>query len=277
MSTASTFTQKLTINDIHQPVKSVGAHLAAKLELFCTDERTLTDELCDMLCIWLGMQFNPSYAAIVGPSFDLTISKTTTAEEVKTGADLELIVQSPLGSKRCLIQAKVLDPGTNKLRCASKQGWNKLRKQLVDARNEVGDLAFLLIYIPMKHLNGNSYGYATYEQAGIFTVKGSLPASYGATLIPVDKLIGSSGRWRNRKEKVPRSSSGGFKNGISFWRVLLELMLCRRSEWSTDHKHIDAQEISPFRTLGFRASEISKDSWEELQLMADQFLESSDS
>lgn len=272
MSTASTFTQTLRIGDIPAPVKSVGAHLGAKLELFCTDERTLTDELCDMLCIWLGMKSYRRSTTIAGPSFDLTISKTTTAEEVKTGADLELIVQSPLGSKRCLIQAKVLDPGTNNLRCATKQGWSKLRKQLVSARNQVSDLAFLLIYIPMKHLNGDSYGYGTYEQGGVFTAHGSLPSSYGVTLIPVDSLIGKSGRWRNIKEKVPLSSSGGFLNGVPFWRVLLELMLCHRSVWNADLKCSNQQGKPAFRTLGLSASKISKDEWEGLQPIFDQLL-----
>ena len=31
---------------------SVAAHVASKLQEFGTDERTLTDELCDMFCIW---------------------------------------------------------------------------------------------------------------------------------------------------------------------------------------------------------------------------------
>ncbi len=31
---------------------SIGSHIAAKLQAFGSDERTLTDELCDMLLIW---------------------------------------------------------------------------------------------------------------------------------------------------------------------------------------------------------------------------------
>lgn len=273
MSTASTFTQHLTIADIPKPAKSVGAHLAAKLELFCTDERTLTDELCDMLCIWLGMQAGSGTSTPSGPSFDLTVSKTTTAEEVNTGADLELIVESPLGTKRCLIQAKVLDPNTNRLRCASTQGWRKLRKQLVAARKQAGSLAFLLVYMPMNQLDGACYGYSTYEQGGAFPATGSVPSSHGATLIPVDDLIGKSNRWRSRKDKVPRLSTGNFKNGIPFWQLLLQLMLCRRGAWSSERKLISREGLTPFRTVSITASKIDPKGWEELQLIADQFLE----
>lgn len=272
MSTASTFTQHLTLADISGPAKSVGAHLAAKLQLFCTDERTLTDELCDMLCIWLGMQAGCGVSVASGPSFDLTISKTTAAEEVKIGADLELIVQSPLGTKRCLMQAKVLDPGTNSLRCASQQGWRKLRKQLVAARKEVGDLAFLLVYLPMNQLDGASYSYGTYEQGGIFFPTGSISSSYGATLIRVNDLIGPSNRWRSRTYKVPLSSTGGFKHGLPFWRVLMELMLCRRGIWKPERVSKSAEKPLPFRTIALAASDINPDDWRELQGMADQFL-----
>lgn len=272
MSTASTFTQHLTIADIPEPAKSVGAHLAAKLELFCTDERTLTDELCDMLCIWLGMQAGHGTSISSGPSFDLTVSKTTTAEEVRTGADLELIVQSPLGTKRCLMQAKVLDPGTNKLRCASTQGWRKLRKQLVAARKEAGGLAFLLVYVPMSQLDGASYGYGTYEQGGTFPVTGSTASSYGATLISVDDLIGKSNRWRNRKDKVSRLPTGRFTNGLPFWQLLMQLMLCRRGKWTSELERINSERLPPFRTVTFSASKIEPDGWMELQSMADQFL-----
>lgn len=272
MSTASTFTRRLTMADIPGPAKSVGAHLAAKLELFCTDERTLTDELCDMLCIWLGMEAAYGASATSGPAFELTVSKTTTADEVKTGADLELFVQSPLGAKRCLMQAKVLDPRTNKLRCDSTKGWKKLRKQLVDARNEVGRLAFLLVYVPMSQLDGTDYGYGTYEQARGFSANTSVPSFYGATLIPVDDLISKSNRWLSRKEKVPRLATGQFKNGIPFWRLLLQLMLCRRGRWVLDRERAGTDGLPSFRTVAVVASRIERNGWVELERMADEFL-----
>ena len=273
MPTASTFTRWVSLADIPPPVKSVGAHLAAKLQLFQTDERTLTDELCDMLSIWLAMQ--PSSRPAIAPTpttFLLTLSKTTTSEEVKNGADLELFVASPLGVKRCLMQAKVLDPSTGKLRCDSVAGWKKLRTQLVAARREVGDLAFLLVYVPGALLNGRHYGYGTYEQQGHFAGTGATPAFYGATLIPVDSLLGPSGRWRNSKTKVPHLSPGQFKGGVALWRVLTELMLCRRSTWSAKPIAKLEDRLLAFRTLALGASEISPETWRGLQEAADKFL-----
>lgn len=273
MPTASTFTRRVSLADIPQPVKSVGAHLAAKLQLFQTDERTLTDELCDMLSIWLGMQ--PPYRPVIAPTpqtFLLTLSKTTTSEEVKNGADLELIVASPLGVKRCLMQAKVLDPSTGKLRCDSVAGWKKLRTQLVAARREVGDLAFLLVYVPGALLNGGHYGYGTYEQQDHFAGTGATPAFYGVTLIPVDSLLDRSGRWRNSKTKVPHLSSGQFKSGVALWRVLIELMLCRRSTWSAEPTAKIEGRAPAFRTLALGASGIGPEAWRRLQDVADQYL-----
>src|SRR5690606_19966668 len=123
MATGRPFSGRVTIPDMLAPAQSVGAHLAAKLESFASDERTLTDELCDMLCIWLS---KPRRTTPGWPDFSLNLQKTTAAVEVMTGADLELTISSPLGYKHCLLQAKVLDPATGKLRCDSTQGWNKL-------------------------------------------------------------------------------------------------------------------------------------------------------
>ena len=273
MPTASTFTRRLDLADIPQPAKSVGSHLAAKLQLFHTDERTLTDELCDMLCIWLGMQArHRPVAAASSRSFRLTLSKTTTSEEVKNGADLEALSSSPLGVKRCLMQAKVLDPATGKLRCDSVAGWKKLRTQLVAARKETGELAFLLVYVPGQMLNGRDYGYGTYEQQSHFTAKGTAPAYFGATLIPVDALLGPSGRWRNPRLKVPQPSAGQFKGGLALWRVLMELLLCRRSSWSSDTGARYQERLQAFRRLSIGASEINEGMWRELQASAEQYL-----
>ena len=136
MSTTFRFRRRIHINHVKAPAQSVGAHLASKLQMFGTDERTLTDELCDMLCIWLGLvASDPSLSPLSGPgTFTIDLSKTTARQEVRNGADLELVLSSPLGVKRCLIQAKVLDPKTQRLRCDSTEGWSKLRKQLVAAR-----------------------------------------------------------------------------------------------------------------------------------------------
>lgn len=269
MPTASKFTSSVTIPDLIPPCQSVGAHLAAKLDSFCTDERTLTDELCDMLCIWLShIQVSPKGAH----TFNITLAKTTPAEEMKNGADLELFVQSPLGGKRCLIQAKVLDPVTMKLRCDSKAGWAKLRSQLVAARAQAGALAFLLIYVPGRLLNGNNYGFSTYEQGFLSSYTGSAEAFFGATLIPVDDLLDPKGRWRSQKYKVPQLTPGTFKNGIPFWKFLIELLLCRRGKWSGEVDALTTREVLAFRRLIVAGQENPRDKWEALQNMADQWL-----
>lgn len=269
MSTAFSFTQRLSLSDIPAPAQSVGAHLAAKLQIFQTDERTLTDELCDMLCIWLGMQARRS--PISAKDFTLTLAKTTTAEEVKNGADLELIISSPLGVKRCLIQAKVLDPVSKKLRCDSKAGWQKLRKQLVAARKVAGDLAFLLIYVPGEMLDGNSYGFTTYEQNDHFAGLGTAEAFHGATFIAVDDLLGPSGRWRDTKRKVAQLAPGRFKAGLPFWQLFMELLLCRRSRWTTDAAVLERHMLA-FRTLTVDASEPSGNDWGAIQGDSDDWL-----
>lgn len=273
MSTASTFTQRLTIADIPGPAMSVGAHLAAKLQLFSTDERTLTDELCDMLCIWLGMEAAKGPHVSDSIFFDLTISKTTTSQEVKSGADLELIIQSPLGKKRCLIQAKVLDPINNKLRCDSTTGWKKLRKQLVNARNKAGELAFLLIYVPMSQLDGYFWGYGTHEQRYKVKNDAYISSVYGATLIPVSELIGANNRWRFLREKVKRELDGSFKWGKPFWIVLLELMLCKIGTWDKSSATSIETGLPAARSLTIAAGKIDKDKWTALQQIADQFLD----
>jgi hypothetical protein len=202
----------------------------------------------------------------------LTLSKTTGAEEVKNGADLELFVASPLGVKRCLIQAKVLNPATGRLRCDSVAGWRKLRTQLVAARKEVGELVFLLVYVPGQLLNGRNYGYGTYEQSGHFAATGTAPAYFGATLIPVDALLGRSGRWRYTKLKVPQPYPGQFQDGLAFWRVLIELLLCRRASWTPDSGARHQQRLQAFRRLSIGASEINEGMWRELQTSSEQYL-----
>jgi len=264
-----TFKARIDINDIRDPASSVGAHLSAKLQCFGTDERTLTDELCDMLCIWLGIEAQRRHAATpTGLSaINLLMSKTTPAEEVRNGADLELIVSSPFGRKRCLIQAKVLDPDSGKLRCDSTQGWRKLRQQLVAARKEAGELVFLLIYVPGGLLDNQAYTYGTYEQGFMEKASGTTEACLGATLIPVDALLSSTGRWRY-KAKLRQPAPGVFIDGIAFWQLLLELLLCRRSVWTdatfgADPAHVGRVRV--FRTLEIGAGENPPEQWAHLQ------------
>jgi len=273
MSTAFTFSRSIYISDIPAPAKSVGAHLAAKLQCFGTDERTLTDELCDMLCIWLGIENGfPSSPHTGIAAFTITLSKTTSYEEVINGADLELIISSPLGTKRCLIQAKVLEPSSGKLRCNSTAGWEKLRTQLAKARADVKDLAFLLVYVPGAFLNGHHYGYGTYEQGHMPKPKGRKEAFLGATLIAADNLLDNDDHWLDTKEKVPQPFNGTFKSGIPLWRFLMELLLCRRSTWSSEPSTGADRRMPALRTLSIGATDVSVGQWQEFQQSADQWL-----
>lgn len=273
MATGRPFSGRVTIPDILAPAKSVGAHLAAKLESFASDERTLTDELCDMLCIWLS---NARRTTLGWPDFTLNLRKTTAAVEVMTGADLELTISSPLGYKHCLLQAKVLDPTTGKLRCDSTQGWTKLQQQLSDARAFAGDLAFLLVYVPGDLLDGGNYGYSTYEQGFLPPTKGHLEAYRGATVIPVDDLLTPSNQWIDSVNKVGQPLPGRFHRGIPFWRFLLELMLCQRSNWQPDPPASSADNLPAFRSLSVGVSEVSEGTWREIQGMGADLLNDRD-
>lgn len=226
MPTNFSFSATTDLHGIKTCGQSIGAHLAAKLESFGSDERTLTDELCDMLCIWL--KGHPS----APPTIHIKLGKTTPNEEAQNGADLRLIIQTPDGVKDCLFQAKVLDPHTGKLRCSSTTGLSKLQGQLQKAQATCGDLAFLLVYVPSQHLDGVCHGYRTYEQGFCKHKKHGLTSALGATVIPASSLITSSGAWLNPSDPV--SHVGGlFSGGIPFWQVFLELLVCRRGTWGS--------------------------------------------
>jgi hypothetical protein len=73
--------------------------------------------------------------------------------------------------------------------------------QLAATRPAAGDLSLLLIYVPAALLDGGFYGYPTYEQLIATDTRGEPEAYFGATLIPVNSLLGTSGRWKSRKYK----------------------------------------------------------------------------
>lgn len=124
----------------------------------------------------------------------------------------------------------------------------------------------------MNQLDGASYGYGTYEQGGTFATTSGVPSFYGATLISVDDLIGKSNLWRSQKYKVPRLTTGGVKNGIPFWLLLMQLMLCRRGKWASDREQVTPDRSPQFRTIALTTSNIEPEAWEKLQRLADQFL-----
>lgn len=210
-------------------VNSIGAHLGAKLGSFHSDERTLTDELCDMFAIWASAHpiWSPS------PSIHLSIQKLTTAQERARGADLEIRVATPRGEKRALFQAKVIDPDTLKLRGGTKHDHARLKRQLKDARQEVGvDLTFLLLYVPWRLLDGRTWAFPTWEQGFAGTTLGRLGSFMGASVLPLIDLMEPSGRWRNQP---PFQHVGQFAAlpHLSLTRILLDLAVCNRGVAAT--------------------------------------------
>ncbi|TMN16199.1 hypothetical protein [Pseudoxanthomonas sp. X-1] len=242
MPTNFSFTATTDLHGVKACGQSIGAHIAAKLESFGSDERTLTDELCDMLCIWLKSHPRAS------PAIQIKLQKSTPNEESQNGADLRLVIQSPEGIKDCLFQAKVLDPQTGKLRCATATGFAKLEDQLSKARATCGDLAFLLVYVPSQHLDGSLYRYGTYEQHFCRKSKHGLPSALGATVIPASSLLTTGGTWKNPTDPVPHVN-GKFVGGIAFWQVFLELLVCRRGTW--DRQRSELLLSKDDRTLNF--------------------------
>lgn len=240
MSTAFGFSALVDAAGVTASGRSIGAHIAAKLESFSSDERTLTDELCDMLCIWLDS------CAPSAPVFTLNIKKTTVKQEQKNGADLRLIVRSAQGVKDCLLQAKVLDPSTGKLRCATPAGYASLKKQLKKARGASGSLAFLLVYVPSQFLDGKSHRFASWEQGFCAACGPQHSSAYGATIIPVDDLLDASGNWIDPVNKVPHAG-GVFTNGVMFSKFLLELLVCLRGSWAPRENEYRALDLNPLR------------------------------
>jgi hypothetical protein len=76
---------------------------------------------------------------------------------------------------------------------------------------------------------------------------GTLSSRNGATVIPADDLIGFAGRWKTRK-KLQNVSTGRFSPpGISFARLMLELVSCARGQYSRSFKQSD--DFRDFRQL----------------------------
>lgn len=269
---------------------SLGAHLAAKLEQFGTDERTLTDELCDMFMIWCQVAEErqrsspppPSAGRFASRPLHVDFSKTTQQEEATVGADLLLRLHTPDGVKRALIQAKVFDPRDDRLRCDSPAGWDKLWSQLVLMRQHNGDLSFLLVYVPGSRLDGQQHGFETWEQAFPPPAKSPTNSRFGVTLVPVDSLLSSTGFWRNVTPIRHVGSGRFYPPGLSFRRLLLEMLVCRRGRWQSpdlfgaDGVAHDAEQrdtypvrFVPYRELGISFAENSANQWrpviEELQ------------
>lgn len=229
---------------------SIGSHIAAKLQAFGSDERTLTDELCNMLLIW-SQSLRRSYSRRAG-KLHLKLIKTTQIEEAASGADLELIVRMPWGLKKALLQAKVLDPDDNprkiRLRCDSPKGWEKLRQQLKALDKNSPGLGFLTVYVPGGELLTTPSEFSTWEQRIVRSTKGTTSSESGILFFPVQELLGKSMKWRRRKKLEYRGSGEFFPAGISLTTLLTDLLACRRGQWNAGKTKSasDNNENSPY-------------------------------
>jgi hypothetical protein len=270
MAIARTFSANTIVGVLPDISNSLGSHIGAKLEAFASDERTLTDEFCDMTCIWAE---SAAVAAPSGPSawampITLDIQKMSAQAEVVIGADLELVVRSPLGAKRLLAQAKVLDPQDLRLRCDSVSGWEKLRQQLAKCRTSAGSLACLLVYVPEGELSGSRYAFSTWEQR--YPPQGTgADLRFGTTFISVDSLLDSQNGWRSTP---PLRYVGGGRfqpAGASFTRVLFELLSCAKGNWGDIPPSKSMLEVredgqGPYRVLDVRVGAVEPGVWNEL-------------
>lgn len=278
MAVTRRFPARVSIDALFAVLDSLGAHLAAKLEQFGTDERTLTDELCDMFFIWcLGRFSARRRTSQVSPAFELDaeVTKTSQQEEAVVGTDLAFHIAGPRGVKRALFQAKVFDPEDNRLRCDSTAGWDKLWAQLCLMQRQSPDLSFLLIYVPMRRLDGQTYGFATWEQGLRPAGSTQTPSRYGITLVPLDQLIDNQGDWHHWPP-VEHLGGGRFRpRGISLSRLVKDMLVCARGSWEpralyTEDLVLRTREgkdrpvhYLPYRQVGL-SFQTSDDTWERL-------------
>ena len=89
---------------------ALGSHLASKLQLFGTDERTLTDDLCEMFFLYIWVQapsttINKYTHRALQKDLEITITKSTQQQEAEFGYDLAIRLTSPEGIKYALLQS----------------------------------------------------------------------------------------------------------------------------------------------------------------------------
>jgi hypothetical protein len=265
MSTTNPVHATIDILSLVSTLNSVGAHIGAKLGAFHSDERTLTDELCDMFAIWSAAPATSSSSSL--GTIDMTIQKLTAYQEKRIGGDFEIIIDTPRGSKRALFQAKVIDPSTLALRNNTPASRRHLRRQLRKAEIEVGkDLTFLLLYIPWVMLNGYQWTYQTWERGFVGNATGTLNSLMGTSIVPLSDLSGTGNRWNYSPSLRHVGNFTSPLNHISFTRVILELAACTRGIPSPNISINHLREIPSIGPQVLIKMEASKNNnWEQIE------------
>jgi hypothetical protein len=143
-----------------------------------------------------------------------------------------------------------------------------------------GDLSFLLLYVPEGELDSSYQGYSTWEQTYSQTSGSSTSSKFGTTIFPADKLIDNRYHWRKRKRShISVLGQGQFNpSGMSFTKMLLEMIACSRGTWANDgpvdegHKMVIQQ--LPYRTMSISIDNLSLGKWEDLMITVRRLLES---
>ena len=263
------FQALVTPSQILGVASSLGAHIASKLQSLGSDERTLTDELCDMFLIW-SQEPVPRQSGEF--PLQVTFYKSTQTEEKAVGFDLLVRVIAPDGRfKEALFQSKVFDPDILQFRHDSRAGWSKLRQQLLRMRAHASDgLYFLLVYVPASILNSARYDFTTWEQGFCRDMKDYANESrFGATGIAGSDLLNEKGGWQ-LKQKCEHVSDGNFRpTGHSFARLIVDMMLCNLGNWRAgplspeDKRQLEEPSAGGPRvelTIGFDPSSL-RDGW----------------
>jgi hypothetical protein len=220
---------------------SLAGHVAARLQHFGSDERTLTDDVADLFWLWAQVPPPPTYQR--GPRLTLRIHKESTADETASGADLELVLSTPQGRKRVLAQAKVLDPKNLTLRCQDRTAWETFRIQLKTIREQAGDLGVALLYVPSAELAAGTSALATWEQVVRTWPSGTRPERLGITVIGAGQLIAARiCKWCHNG-KLTYSHGSFTPEGVSLTRFLLQVLACHRGSW--DASRPGGSEASP--------------------------------
>lgn len=239
------FARHASIRSLFATLNSMAVHVAAKLAHFSSDERTLTDDACDMFAIWsifpephfhITLAYDANIFAQLPPTHvPVDLYKTSVHEEARQyGADLRLIVRTPEGKKEALFQAKVRDE-IDGLRVRGAEAIEKLKAQLLMMR-QMSDLAFLLIYVPSSFLGDGLLGVGSWEQGGRpLTVGGPTP-KLGISLIHVDELLDQAGEWRSDPFVIDNGDGTFQHRTITLSKLFIDMLVCNVSQWQPDDK-----------------------------------------